>query len=550
MRPAGVAIPVTLNAGQTYTLVGSDVTGTLVEADKRVAVLSGHACAALPDGESCNHLTEMLPPATSWGKKFIVTKLILRSGQTEGDYVRIVAHEDATTVSVPGQSDINLDAGQSWFGDIMNGSRGTVVTSNKPIMLVQFTNGGEVEGADESFVGATEMTVVAPEEQLLNEYLVATPGASFQVNLLSLGILSTDLASLRLNGEPVDVASAVTFGNFSALRLEINPGSHALTAAGVFSVISYGADADIAYALPAGFAVKDLTQPEPDESPSDDASPSPSDSATADPSESPSDSASPSGSASPSDSASASASGSPEVDPSESESPTSSPTPTASESASSSPPTDTGPGGGGGGGGAGGGDAPSESPTPTIAAASATPSLTVSPTSSVSPVPSESLSAAPVVTPVRTLSATPTVKVSASSPKTTTKVATAKASPKSTAKVAPAKKTPTPTAITVKTVTISGFSPASTSLTAAQVASITKTAKALKPGSTVTCVGYSSTGGTAAALRTVGLSRAQAVCSQFAKVAAVRTSVLYGGALAATSPAQEAANRKVIVRFG
>jgi hypothetical protein len=82
------------------------------------------------------------------------------------------------------------------------------------------------------------------------------------------------------------------------------------------------------------------------------------------------------------------------------------------------------------------------------------------------------------------------------------------------------------------------------------VASITKTAKALKPGSTVTCVGHSSTGGTAAALRTVGLSRAQAVCSQFAKVAAVRTSVLYGGALAATSPAQEAANRKVIVRFG
>lgn len=66
----------------------------------------------------------------------------------------------------------------------------------------------------------------------------------------------------------------------------------------------------------------------------------------------------------------------------------------------------------------------------------------------------------------------------------------------------------------------------------------------------ITCTGYSARGGDAAALRTLGLARATAVCDRIAAQTGARTTVSYGGALPVLVPGTSGQNRKVVVRIG
>ena len=65
---AGVAFKVLLNIGETYQLenpANADMTGTLVSANKPIAVFSGHRCTDIPSGkDSCDYLVEQLPGVT------------------------------------------------------------------------------------------------------------------------------------------------------------------------------------------------------------------------------------------------------------------------------------------------------------------------------------------------------------------------------------------------------------------------------------------------------------------------------------------------------
>lgn len=71
-KPAGVAFSVLLSSGETYLFANpahADMTGTLVTADKPVAVFSGHRCANVPSSTGyCDYLVEQLPDVTRWGK--------------------------------------------------------------------------------------------------------------------------------------------------------------------------------------------------------------------------------------------------------------------------------------------------------------------------------------------------------------------------------------------------------------------------------------------------------------------------------------------------
>src|SRR5207244_356202 len=102
---AGVPFSITLtNRGDCYQLRGtndspSEVTGTIILADKPVGVFRGHQVAnvASSDPFFADHLVEQLPPVNRWGAEFYTTPLETRTG---GDTFRVVAGYDNTTVTI------------------------------------------------------------------------------------------------------------------------------------------------------------------------------------------------------------------------------------------------------------------------------------------------------------------------------------------------------------------------------------------------------------------------------------------------------------------
>lgn len=107
-RVHGDSISIVLNEGEVYTVQGSgetrgvfDISGSIINSNKPIGVLSYHNCVSIPISDIQkwgDHLVEMMPPIDTWGRKYV--SLDLNSEEEKGDYFRIVAGEDNTTFSV------------------------------------------------------------------------------------------------------------------------------------------------------------------------------------------------------------------------------------------------------------------------------------------------------------------------------------------------------------------------------------------------------------------------------------------------------------------
>ena len=101
-------------AGDTYvgrTAEGTvpDLTGTVLSANKPIAVFSGNRCGNVPSAvETCDWLMEQLPPTIAWGEQFLFVPQAVRAG---GDKVRVLAQNAGTKVFVDNVQVATLAAG-------------------------------------------------------------------------------------------------------------------------------------------------------------------------------------------------------------------------------------------------------------------------------------------------------------------------------------------------------------------------------------------------------------------------------------------------------
>ncbi|MDP4219210.1 MAG: T9SS type A sorting domain-containing protein [Bacteroidota bacterium] len=109
---SGKVLTYVLNAGEGIQIQADrlthllDMTGSIVRADKPIAVYGGHARAEAPNGYTYNdngnqrtsrdHLCEAMPPLSTWGYSFVTKNF----GRTGGDVVRILASVDGTVVKI------------------------------------------------------------------------------------------------------------------------------------------------------------------------------------------------------------------------------------------------------------------------------------------------------------------------------------------------------------------------------------------------------------------------------------------------------------------
>ncbi len=235
---AGVAFTVTLNTGETFQLqnpANADMTGTLVSADKPVAVFGGHLCTDIPSGtDACDYLVEQLPDTSIWGKTFHTSPFSGRARYT----VRVIASQNGTTFNtIPAGLFGTLNAGQ--FADVVLTGPAEFV-SNNPVLMAQFMRGYSDDAAGK---GDPSMVIVTPAE-------LGTTGATFGVHGLAGTTLdyinvvteTSALGTLMLDNTVVDAASFTPIGGtsiYSVGTLAVAPGAHSLAGTVPFSALVY-----------------------------------------------------------------------------------------------------------------------------------------------------------------------------------------------------------------------------------------------------------------------------------------------------------------------
>jgi hypothetical protein len=250
---AGVAFKVLLNIGETYQLenpANADMTGTLVSANKPIAVFSGHRCTDIPSGiDSCDYLVEQLPDVTLWGKTFHTSPFSGRARYT----VRVIASQNGTTFTTmpTGLITGKLNAGQ--FADVVLTGAAEFV-SNNPVLMAQFMRGNTDDAAGK---GDPSMVIVTPAELGTTDATFGVHGlAGTTLDYMNVVTETAALGTLKLDNVAVNAALFTPIGGtsiYSTGTIPVAPGAHSLLGAVPFSALVYdfGISLDaVSYAYP------------------------------------------------------------------------------------------------------------------------------------------------------------------------------------------------------------------------------------------------------------------------------------------------------------
>jgi IgGFc binding protein len=225
----GGTINFTLNAGQVAELVStpdSDLSGSLVQADKPIQVITGMPCVYIPDGfPACDHIEESVFPAETLGQHYYVTRPSGPAGDVVPHTVRIFGNVDGTSLTYPsGQppgapSSINagqvvtLDQVQTDFE--ISGSAAFAVGSYMLGASIVDPNGGLMARGDPAQTFATAV------EQYRTRYIFLAP-MDYDVNYVS--IIHPDGTVLTLDGSPASGQTQTIGSGFSITRVALQDG--------------------------------------------------------------------------------------------------------------------------------------------------------------------------------------------------------------------------------------------------------------------------------------------------------------------------------------
>ena len=114
-----------------------DLSGTVIESDKAIAVMSG-IFTWVPNGVGgADGLLSHLAPLKSWGERFAITPLM---NINSGYILRLFTSDVATTVSMSDNTTAQIPA-QTFYEKDVQGHRAILITSDHPVMVVQYLKG-------------------------------------------------------------------------------------------------------------------------------------------------------------------------------------------------------------------------------------------------------------------------------------------------------------------------------------------------------------------------------------------------------------------------
>ena len=253
---AGVPYTVNLNAGETYQVMSAsettDLTGTTIAGTalngtcRPLAVFGGSMCANVPTGcPACDHIFEQCAPVGTWGTDHHTIPL---SGVGTYTY-RVLADQNATSVTVDGGAPVLLNAGQSIT---VNGAAQPVcISADKPISSVQILEGFNCSGA-----GDPSSLNLLPQDRLSNggRWSTINSGQTTQHHI-AVVMPAAGIGQLQLDGSTMGAGyftpySACTGMVYGTIPVPI--GTHRLNSAAGFIAYAYGYGMGESYAFSIG----------------------------------------------------------------------------------------------------------------------------------------------------------------------------------------------------------------------------------------------------------------------------------------------------------
>ncbi len=258
--PAGTPFQVLLQRGQGFRAetVNSreDLTGSLIEADRPVAVLGGNLCTNVPSSTAfCDHIFEVMHPLRSWGTRALVTNLPNRPG---GSLYRVLASQEGTQVLLDGVPVAGLSVGQ--FVELGPLAGNHVLEGTEPIFVTQFMTGSTSPGAS---LGDPAMVNIIPPDQFLESYTFSTVGgAQFRNHFLTVTTPDAAVGSVRLDGTPIAAGlfSPVGSSGYSSAVVTISEGSHTSSSPLPHGITVEGINQDDSYIYPGGSRLAFINQ--------------------------------------------------------------------------------------------------------------------------------------------------------------------------------------------------------------------------------------------------------------------------------------------------
>jgi len=247
----GSPYTVNMNAGQVFQVQSTgDLSGAVVKSlgsCSKIAVYSGNVCTNIGGCVACDHLYDQLLPISRWGKNYITVPY---AGKSQ-DYFRIIANENATSVSINGGAPFNLNAGQ-----VQQSSSGQprFISSNKPIEIIQYAQGGSCDGVGDPFC-----VLVPPMEQSINNITFNAFSSaiitSYYVNVVT---KTNSTGILTLDGSPRPFTAVPSNPQYAYAQIAITQGNHTLLSDSGFIAMVYGWGSYESYGYSTGFSLKNL----------------------------------------------------------------------------------------------------------------------------------------------------------------------------------------------------------------------------------------------------------------------------------------------------
>lgn len=251
------AVSVTLMAGQTYQLIGHNLSGIEVASnDKPFAVFQGSNCTFIGGVGACDHLYEQCFPVDYWGERFM---LVSTANRPSGDMVRITASADNCVLTLNGDSVMaTIDAGETYYYLLPTGTV-KMLSSSEPVTVCMYLMGGGLNNN----LGDPAAVIIPPVEQgVLQTTFQAVNTTLTTMHYANIVTRNEDLASLTLDNQPIGSRFSRTSWGYAYSRLSLEPGVHTLAGSGNarFLAFFYGLGTYESYAYIAASAIVDLTE--------------------------------------------------------------------------------------------------------------------------------------------------------------------------------------------------------------------------------------------------------------------------------------------------
>jgi hypothetical protein len=266
LYPTGSNAPkvVMLNRGEVYEAWsfgvqgnGGDLSGSLVTANKPVALLSGHERAYVPhrtDNFSRDMLVEQLLPTNEWGTTFIAVPPARISSPV---LVRVFSAAESTSV---GWNDSTFALAPYRYAE-MRLTSAVLIAASHPVQVMEYFPTADIAGSGPDSLGDPALLTIPPLRGYDSTYTVVSPyfldfggrpviGPAYAEHYLTIVTPRSNLGRLTLDGGTVDPQSfqSTPHCDYVYASLPVDSGTHRLSAPLPFALTMYGIGTFISYA--------------------------------------------------------------------------------------------------------------------------------------------------------------------------------------------------------------------------------------------------------------------------------------------------------------